>query len=117
MNGYNRIKELYLNNVNKDKPLIKIVTYLMKREGMSEYYLKEEKNLEDMIKFIHYKAKEQAINNVAILEDETVYELAITYFTQSNEELGLVKTQKATIAKNKINEEVKDDKNQLTLEI
>ena len=117
MNGYNRIKELYLNNINKDKALIRIVTCLMKHEGMNDYYLNDEKNLEQMMKFISKKAKEQAINNVAILDDDAVYELAITYFTQSNEELGLVKTQKATIAKNKTNEEVKDDKNQLTLEI
>lgn len=116
MNGYNRIKELYLNNINKDKALIRIVTCLMKQEGMSEHYLKEEKNLEDMMKFIQNKAKEQAVNNVAILEDEKVYELAITYFTQSNEELGIVKTQKPTTSKKTSNEN-KDDKNQLTLEI
>ena len=116
MNGYNRIKELYLNSINKDKALIRIVTYLMKHGGMSEHYLKEEKNLEDMMKFIQNKAKEQAVNNVAILEDEKVYELAITYFTQSNEELGIVKTQKTTTSKNTSNEN-KDDKNQLTLEI
>ena len=117
MNGYNRIKELYLNNINKDKTLVRIVTYLMKREGMSEHYLKEDKNLEDMIKFIQNKAKEQAINNVAILDDETVYELAITYFTKSNEELGISKLPKPTTTKNKTPEEVKDDNNQLTLEI
>ena len=116
MNGYNRIKELYLNNTNKDKALVRIVTYLMKHEGMSEHYLKEEKNLEDMMKFIHNKAKEQAVNNVAILDDEIVYELAITYFTQSNEELGILKTQKTPTPKKTANEN-KDDKNQLTLEI
>lgn len=117
MNGYNRIKELYLNSLNKDRPLIKIVTFLMKREGMNDLYLKENKNLEDMMKFIHNKAKEKAVNNVAILEDEAVYELAITYFTQSNEELGLVVIPKVTTTKNKTTEEVKDDKSQLTLEI
>lgn len=117
MNGYNRIKELYLSNLNRDKPLIRIVTFLMKHEGMNDYYLNDEKNLEQMMKFISKKAKEQAINNVAILDDDAVYELAVTYFTRSNEELGIAETNKVTTTKTKTNEDVKDEKNQLTLEI
>ena len=45
MEGYQRIKDFYLEfkNENKDNALIKIVTYLMKQQNMNELYLKEEK--------------------------------------------------------------------------
>ena len=43
MEGYNRIKELYLKSTNKDKFLSVIVKHLMKQPNMSELYLNEEK--------------------------------------------------------------------------
>lgn len=113
MDGYNRIKELYINSLNKDKPLIEIVRHLMKQPNMNEMYLKEEKSLEEMMKFINGKAKEQAINNVAIVLDETVFSWAVNYFTYSNEELGITETSKVT-AKPKPKEEANS---QLTLGI
>lgn len=113
MDGYNRIKEQYLEQTNKDKPLIEIVRYLMKQPNMNELYLKEEKSLEEMMKFINSKAKDQAINNVAIILDETVFSWAVTYFTYSNEELGITDTLKVT-AKPKPKEETD---NQLALGI
>lgn len=113
MNGYERIKSLYLNTTNRDKSLIEIVKYLMQRNGMSDLYLNEEKNLDEMMKFINKKAKEQAVNNVAVILDDEVYQWAIEYFSKSNEELGLTKKPE----NNKVKEESKEDKDQLKLEI
>ena len=50
MNGYERIKELYLKEANKDKSLSQIVKHLMQKQDMNELYLNGEKNLEDMMK-------------------------------------------------------------------
>lgn len=108
MNGYERIKELYLNLPNKDDSLIKIVTVLMKTKGMNDLYLNEEKNLQDMMSFIYQKAKTRAINNVAIIDDNEVYKMALYYFSKSNEEIGFNKTESNRIV---------DDSKQLTLEI
>lgn len=113
MNGYSRIKEQYLEQLNKDKPLIEIVRYLMMQPNMNELYLREEKSLEEMMKFINGKAKEQAVNNLAIILDETVFSWAVTYFTYSNEELGIADTSKEIV---KTNSKGEND-NQLTLEI
>ena len=115
MNGYNRIKELYLSYLHKDKSLMEIVRYLMQRQGMSELYLNEEKNLEEMMKFINNKAREQATNNVVVIPDTEVYQWAVTYFSISNEELGI--TTRANNIKQKAQEVPKETSNQLSLEI
>ena len=57
----------------------------MKQPNMSELYLNEEKNLDDLVSYINKKAKEQAVNGVAIIQDDEVYSWAILYFTSSNE--------------------------------
>ena len=117
MNGYERIKQLYLNNQKqkKDEPLIKIITFLMKTQDMSEKYLNEEKNLDNMVSYINKRAKEQAINNVAIIEDSQVYNWAIEYFDKSDKELGIEKQLQVEVPKSKQDE--KTDNNQLKLEI
>lgn len=89
MNGYDRLKQLYKAGEHKDEPLIKVIKYLLQQPNMSELYLKEEKNLSQMMEFISDKAKEQAFNHVAVIEDETVYGWAVDYFSRSNEELGI----------------------------
>ena len=98
MEGYERIKELYLNLPNKDNALIKITTFLMKTKGMNELYLNEEKNLQDMIRFIREKARLQAVNNVAAIDDNEVYKMALYYFSKSNEEIGFNKLGNDTTA-------------------
>ena len=112
MEGYNRIKELYLKSTSKDKFLSVIVKHLMKQPNMSELYLNEEKNLDDLVSYINKKAKEQAVNGVAIIQDDEVYSWAILYFKSSNKELGIVKHNSV-----KQQEEQKVDNNQLRLEI
>ncbi len=91
MNGYDRLKEQYLALEDKEDAIKRIITHLMKLTDMSELYLKEEKNLEEMMKYVKNQARKKAVNNVAVIEDTKVYEWAVTYFTKSNEELGLNK--------------------------
>ena len=91
MNGYDRLKLQYKENLNPDKALIEIIKYLLNQPEMSDIYLKDEKNIKEMMDYIKSKAKEQAINNVAIIEDQNVYEWAVEYYIKSNEELGINK--------------------------
>lgn len=90
MDGYERIKNQYLELSNKTTYANKIVRHLMTQPNMNEHYLNEEKSLEQMMKYINDKAREQAVNNVAVILDEDVYKLATKYYIQSNDELGIV---------------------------
>ncbi len=96
MDGIERIKALASEVTNK--PVLKIVDHLISREDMNEKYLNEEKSLRQMISFIKSEAQKSQEDGCAILEDEEVYSLAIHYWDESNETLGL--TKKETICKN-----------------
>ena len=87
MKGIERIK--ILASEIKDKPLLKIIEYLLTREDMNEKYLNEEKSLKQMVEFIKKNAKKQAQNGIAMIEDETVYSWAIHYFDETNKDLEL----------------------------
>ena len=87
MNGIERIKTL-ASQVT-DKCVIKIVDYLITREDMNDKYLNEEKNLKQMLEYIKSRAKEHKENNVAIIDDEQVYNWAIHYFDETNEALKI----------------------------
>ncbi len=91
MKGLDRIK--ILASEIKDKPLLKIIDYLLTREDMNEKYLNEEKSLKQMVTFIKSEAEKKAVNGVAMLEDEEVYGLAIHYFDESNKKLNINKSQ------------------------
>lgn len=95
MNGIERLSEMIKGQ--KDKYLQIIVNHLMLQTEMSEAFLNEEKNLKDMATYIKDLAKKQATNNVAVIEDEVVFQWAKDYFNKSNEELGIKKIE----AKNK----------------
>lgn len=113
MNGYDRLKLQYKENLNADNALIKIIKHLLNQPEMSDIYLKDEKNIKEMMDYIKSKAKEQAVNNVAIIEDQNVYDWAIEYYIKSNEELGINKIN------NKVNPTPKVETNntQLSLEV
>lgn len=118
MEGYDRLKKLYLEGQRKDKALIKIVRYLMTKSGMDAVYANESKNLENMMKYINMKAKEYAVNNVAIIEADEVYKWASTYFTELDSVLGLQENKTIQNKGSKVvNKDIKEDKNQLRLEI
>lgn len=87
MLGIKRIK--ILGSEVKDKALLKVIEYLVSREDMNEKYLNEEKSLKQMVEYIKSEAKKQAVNGMAMIEDEEVYGWAIHYFDETNEKLGL----------------------------
>lgn len=85
MDGIERIKVLAAEIT--DKPLLKIIEYLLTRSDMNEKYLSEEKSLSQMIQFIKSEAKKKAVNGVAMIDDEEVFGWAIHYFDETNENL------------------------------
>jgi hypothetical protein len=87
MEGIKRIKEL--SQKEKDANIKKVAEYLINREDMNDKFLNEEKNLSDMWEFIKGEAKKKAQNGCAVIEDEEVYGLAVHYFDETNEALGL----------------------------
>lgn len=116
MNGHDRIKEQYLKLEEKEEALKKIMTFLMAQQTMSELYLNEEKNITEMMKFIKERARNKAINNVAVIEDTEVYKWAIEYFTKSNDELGISKLITSVKSNTKSTND-DSNKNQLKLEL
>ena len=87
MLGIERIK--ILGSEVKDKALLKVIEYLVSREDMNEKYLNEEKSLKQMVEYIKSEAKKQAVNGMAMIEDDELYGWAIHYFDETNEKLGL----------------------------
>lgn len=110
--GIERIK--ILASEIKDKPLLKIVEYLLTREDMNDKYLNEEKSLSEMVDFIRAEAKKEAKNGMAWIEDEVVYGWAVHYFDESNEFLKLDKKE-TLVEKEKIEKEIpiKNEKKQV----
>ena len=115
MEGIDRIKEMAKGQ--KNPILLAIVKYLISREDMNYNYLKEEKNLKEMATYIEGQvlkeyceqmniknpsshAKEIKYNGTNVrclvvgMSEEKTYELAINYFSKSNEELGIKPEQK-----------------------
>jgi len=110
MEGIKRIQEMATGQ--KDYVLLEIVKYLVSREDMNEKYLNKEKTLKGMAQYIQgeimkdfckkmnttnpssfaqevkYDGKTTRCLAVGMSEEKT-YELAITYFDKSNEELGI----------------------------
>jgi hypothetical protein len=105
MEGIERIKKL--SQEQKDNNIKKVAEYLINREDMDEKYLNEEKNLIDMWQFIRDEARKKAQNGCAVMEDEEVYGLAIHYFDETNETLGI----KTSNKKDKKEEATKQDEN------
>ena len=118
MTGIERLK--ILSHGSKNKGLLKVIAYLETRPDMDEKYLNEEKTPEQMWEYIKKKAKEQAINGCATIDDDVVYVWAISYFLATNEALGLNKTSSSTPSsttkskskKVEIKEEQKEQKEQ-----
>lgn len=84
-NGIDRIKNLM--EIETDKQVIKVAEYLITREDMDEKYLNEAKNLGGMFKYITERAREQAENGCAWVDDDTVYGWAIHYWDESEDDL------------------------------
>lgn len=108
MNGIDRIKQLA--SAIKDKPLLKIINYLLSRQDMNEKYLNEEKTIKQMVEFIRENAQKQAKNGMAMIEDEVVYGWAIHYFDESNENLKLSTKNSSNDIENKDKKSIQDNK-------
>lgn len=87
MDGIERLQAevLEMNDYN----VTGIFDYLKTRKDLYEKFNNEEKSIKEMYKYICDKAKKLAKNNVAMVNDKVVYLWAFTYFSKSNEELGL----------------------------
>lgn len=90
MTGVERLKSMIEEGPLK-KPLFKIYMYLKTRNDMDEKYLNPEKSMTQMYEYIKEQVRKQAVNGVAMIEDAVVYGLAIHYFDESNDDLGLNK--------------------------
>ena len=90
MTGVERLKSMIEEGPLK-KPLFKIYMYLKTRNDMDEKYLNPEKSMTQMYNYIKEQVRKQAVDGVAMIEDAVVYGLAIHYFDESNEDLGLNK--------------------------
>ncbi len=86
--GITRLEEMLQEQ--QDNALTQIVNHLKKLKNVdTTIFLKEEKNLKDMMQYITEQAKNKAFNNVAVIEDTQVYEWAVNYFSKGNDELGI----------------------------
>ena len=90
-----QLKEMDDDNVTA------IFEYLKTRTDLDELYKNEEKNMQGMYDYVCSKAEKKKKNRVAMIADNMVYLWAVTYFTKSNEELGIKekKNAKTTQAK------------------
>ena len=96
MTGFDRLKEQVKDQ--KDKALVQTVDYLLSREDMEQRYLNEEKNIEEMAKFIRNKARKYMKNGWNYITNEVVYAWAIMYFSLPN---SFLKIEKKDTTKNK----------------
>lgn len=114
MEGLERLETevLEMNNNN----ISAIFEYLKTRKELYKYFNNEEKHISDMYEFMCNKAEKQKIGKVAMISDRMVYLWAVTYFTKSNEELGINKKKKIMppsadeVIKNIENKKVNEDK-------
>ena len=108
MEGLKRL-ETEVQEMNNHNVFV-IFEYLKTREDLKEKFENEEKSIKGMFDFICDKARKQAVNNVAMIQDNIVYLWAVTYFTKSNEELGIKKGLKDD---KKDKKEVKEEKTEV----
>lgn len=128
MEGLERLETevLEMNDYN----ISAIFDYLKTRNDLYEKFSNKEKSMKQMYKYICNKAKNLSKNNVAMVNDRVVYLWAITYFSKSNEELGLKEkkvmpptsaevvekeNKKTTKKEEKTPEEKRQEDNQITL--
>lgn len=110
--GIERLKKLY-QSMPKDAALIKIINYLVKQLDLVERFCDETKTLDGMLDYLKNNAKDLAVNNMAIVDDETVFTWAKDYWLLSNEELGI----NINIPKVKTKDTDTPAHNQLSLEL
>lgn len=91
MEGIERLRVMAMNGGNLQKQYFKIFMHLKNRTDMDEKFLNPEKTMAQMYEYIKEQVKKQAVNGVAMIEDAVVYGMAVHYFDESNEDLGIKK--------------------------
>ena len=87
MNGIERLKKLAEGQENP--PLLRVIEYLVNIDELDEMYLNVDKSLKSMVDYIKDMAKKLSKDGYCWVEDTTVYEWAINYWSKSDEELGI----------------------------
>lgn len=105
--------------------ITKIFNYLKTRNDLYENFKNKEKSMEEMYDYIYRKSEKHKYKNMAMMDDKIVYMWAVTYFSKSNEELGIKKEKIAPsptkkVEKKIVKEAVKEERaktqdNQITL--
>ena len=98
MNGYDRIKSMVKDQ--KDEALKQTVNYLLSRPDLEQKFLNEDKNLDEMCKFIKEKGRQHCHNGWNYITNELVYAWAVMYFSLPNSFLKIKSTQTKSIPNN-----------------
>lgn len=110
MKGVDRLKKLA---EGQEKPsLLKVIEYLVNVDELDEMYLNVDKSLKSMADYINDMAKKLSKDGYCWVEDTTVYEWAINYWSKSDEELGIKRViptpkTKAEVTRDEVIPEVK----------
>lgn len=115
MNGFDRLREQVKDQ--EDVALRQVVDYLLSRDDMEQKYLKEEKTLEGMCRFIKSKGQAHAKNGWNFITNEVVFAWAIMYFSLPDSFLKIASTtpQNKTTSKTQ-DKEITEKNNVVSLE-
>lgn len=113
-NGIEKIKTLA--SKEKNLSIKKVADYLVTRSDMDEKYLNENKDLEKMWSYITERAKKQAVNGVACINDEEIYNWAIHYWDESEEDLKNEKETNDKLSKKETKAIEKESSNEIDAE-
>lgn len=87
MNGLERLEAEVLEMNNNS--VSAVFNYLKTRKDLYEKFDNEEKSIAEMYEYIYNRSKKFSKNNVAMVQDNLVLAWAVTYFTKTNEDLGI----------------------------
>lgn len=89
MSGVERLKKLVEGQ--EDPSLLRVIEYLVNIDDMDEMFLNTDKSLKSMVDYIKSEAKKLAKDGYCWVEDATVYEWSVNYWSKTDEELGIKK--------------------------
>ena len=89
MKGVDRLKKLAEGQENPS--LLKVIEYLVDIDELDEMYINVDKSLKSMVDYIKNQANKLSKDGYCWVEDTTVYEWAVNYWSKSDEELGIKK--------------------------
>lgn len=87
MTGVERLKEQIKDQ--EDMALKQTVDYLISRDELDQYYLKEEKTVDRMCEFVQNKGQKHIKKGWNYITNEVVYSWAIMYWTLPDKFLGI----------------------------